>query len=33
MAGLCVGIIGAGIGAEHFRAYQALTGRFDVRYM
>jgi len=33
MAGLCVGITGAGIGAEHFRAYQALTDRFDVRYM
>ena len=28
-----VGIVGAGIGAEHFQAYLALTDRFEVRYM
>ena len=33
MTKLVVGIIGAGIGAEHFQAYQALSDRFDVRYM
>lgn len=33
MRRLRVGIVGAGIGAEHFQAYLALTDRFEVRYM
>ena len=33
MTKLCVGIVGAGIGAEHFQAYLALGDRFDVRYL
>lgn len=33
MRRLRVGIIGAGIGAEHFQAYLALADRFEVRYM
>ncbi|EHI49922.1 putative dehydrogenase [SAR116 cluster alpha proteobacterium HIMB100] len=33
MRKLRVGIVGAGIGAEHFQAYLALHDRFDVRYM
>lgn len=33
MRRLRVGIVGAGIGAEHFQAYLALADRFEVRYM
>lgn len=33
MRRLRVGIVGAGIGAEHFQAYLALSDRFEVRYM
>ena len=33
MRRLRVGIVGAGIGAEHFKAYLALADRFEVRYM
>ena len=33
MKKLRVGIVGAGIGAEHFQAYLALPDRFEVRYM
>ena len=33
MRRLRVGIVGAGIGAEHFQAYLALADRFEVRYV
>ena len=33
MRRLRVGIVGAGIGAEHFQAYLAFADRFEVRYM
>ena len=33
MRRLRLGIVGAGIGAEHFQAYLALSDRFEVRYM